>query len=799
MNTSLSLPLTAPQHANGEEAWHVYVRGVVQGVGFRPFVYNLAKQLQLRGWVRNTSAGVEILVCGSSRQLRQFIESLYTQAPPLARIEDVQVVPQNPLPQVEGFAIHESLAQGDAFQPVAADVAICPECERELLDPHDRRYLYPFITCTHCGPRFTIIRDLPYDRPFTTMADFPLCEECAKEYHDPSDRRFHAQPIACPKCGPLVQFCSSGCEQGTHHIVLSLDAILTARRWLRMGKILAIKGLGGFHLACDATNPQAVAELRQRKGRAEKPFALMAADLTTIERLCKVSPAERELLLSRQRPIVLLRKREETNLPGIAPGLDRLGIMLPYTPLHLILLNQHDPRLKQESVPPLLVMTSGNLSEEPIAIDNDEAWQRLHPLVDAFLIHNRPIQTRCDDSVVSVASVNGKSFPVFLRRSRGYAPEAIPLPFDAPPLLAVGGELKNVFCLTRERYAFLSAHIGDLENHETFQAFEQAVRHFEHLFRVQPQYLACDLHPGYLSTRYAHERAEAESIPLVKVQHHHAHIAACMSDAGLEEGQVIGLAYDGTGYGTDGHIWGGEILLASYASFTRLAHPEYLPLPGGDAAIRHPWRIAYAYLLALELEAEDLPFLSEIPTQARRVLRAQWEQGINLSLTSSLGRLFDAVAALCGIRNQVNYEAQAAMELEARARRWMEKAQPYPYLIEIQEGQMVWKLRPTFAALLQDLRCGLPAEEIGARFHRTVLEWTIEICEKVRETRNLDQVALSGGVWQNEILLENAIARLSQRGFRVYWPTRTPFNDGALCLGQAAIAAHCRTTPWSCP
>ncbi|MFN3741817.1 MAG: carbamoyltransferase HypF [Anaerolineales bacterium] len=790
MTAPLPLPPSTSQRANGEEAWHVYVRGVVQGVGFRPFVYNLATQLQLRGWVRNTSAGVEMLLCGPGERLRQFIENLHTQAPPLARIEDVQITPETSLPELQEFTIHESLAQESAFQPVAADVAICADCERELLDPNDRRYLYPFITCTHCGPRFTIIRDLPYDRPLTTMADFPLCEQCAQEYHNPSDRRFHAQPIACPKCGPMVQFCSPGCEREVLHMSLQLEAILSARRWLRLGKILAIKGLGGFHLACDATHPQAVAALRRRKGRAEKPFALMAADLATIERFCEVSAAERELLLSRQRPIVLLRKREGIDLPGIAPGLDRLGIMLPYTPLHLVLLNQHDPRLRREAVPPLLVMTSGNLSEEPIAIDNEEAWQRLHPLVDAFLIHNRPIQARCDDSVVSVASAEGKTFPVFLRRSRGYAPEAIQLPFSSVPLLAVGGELKNTFCLVRERYAFLSAHIGDLENYETFQAFEQAVRHFEHLFRVSPQRLACDLHPTYLSTRYARERAEAEFLPLIQVQHHHAHIAACMAEAGLAEGGVIGLAYDGTGYGIDGHIWGGEVLLASYTSFERAAHPEYLPLPGGDAAIRHPWRIAYAYLLTLGLETEDLPFLSTIPPQARRVVRAQWEQGINLSLTSSLGRLFDAVAALCGIRNQVNYEAQAAMELEVQARRWMEAAPPYPYLIEIQDGQMVWRLRPTFEALLHDLRHGLSAGEIGARFHRTVLAWTFETCKRVREVHHLDQVALSGGVWQNEILLENAIAGLKKQGFRVYWPRRTPFNDGALCLGQAAVAAH---------
>lgn len=785
----LSLP-TDLRSIQDEATWRIYVRGVVQGVGFRPFVYNLATKLQLRGWVRNTSAGVEILLHGPTERLHRFLDSLSSQAPPLAHIQEVQIVPEEVCPASEGFAILDSAKQEGAFQAVSADVAICPDCERELLDPSDRRYLYPFITCTHCGPRFTIIRDLPYDRPLTTMADFPLCEACEREYHDPADRRFHAQPIACPTCGPMVQFISPGQVQRVARMSLQLEAILCARRWLRTGKILAIKGLGGFHLACDANNAEAVAELRRRKRRSEKPFALMAADLSTVERFCEMTPAERMLLLSRQRPIVLLRKRPERELPGIAPGLDRLGIMLPYTPLHVLLLNQHDPILNREAVPPLLVMTSGNLSDEPIAIDNEEAWQRLHPLVDAFLVHNRPIQTRCDDSVVRLNRVEGETFTVYLRRSRGYAPEALTLPFPTEPLLAVGGELKNTFCLVRERYAFLSQHIGDLENYETLQAFEQAVRHFEHLFRVRPQQLACDLHPAYLSTRYAQERAQAESIPLVGVQHHHAHIAACMADAGLEEQQVIGLAYDGTGYGTDGHIWGGEVLLASYAGFERAAHLEYLPLPGGDAAIRHPWRIAYAYALALGLEIEDLPWVTNIPAQARNVVRAQCEKGINLALTSSLGRLFDAVAALCGLRPEVHYEAQAAMELEMCSRPWMARARPYPCPIESQDGKLLWRLRPLFEAILRDLRAGRPIGEIGARFHQTVLAWTFEVCERLRAESGLNRVALAGGVWQNEILLEGALAGLKARGFEPLWPRRTPFNDGALGLGQAAIAAY---------
>lgn len=777
-----------------ERAWRVRVRGVVQGVGFRPFVYTLATRLGLRGWVRNTSAGVEMLLCGREDQFRAFLEALSEQAPPLARIEQIQVQEESDAPQTEGFVIYESVAQEGTFQPVAADVAICADCERELLDPHDRRYLYPFITCTHCGPRFTIIRDLPYDRPLTTMAGFPLCEACTREYHDPADRRFHAQPIACPECGPILQFCPvNPAEPRVAHMTLRLEALLQARRWLRQGKILGIKGLGGFHLACDATNPHAVAELRRRKGRGDKPFALMAADLATVERFCEVSPTERALLLSRQRPIVLLRYRPGMELEGIAPGLDRLGVMLPYTPLHVLLLNQHDPQLTREPVPPLLVMTSGNLSDEPIAIENAEAWERLRPLVDAFLIHNRPIQARCDDSVMRLQTIDqagAEALPIYVRRARGYAPEAIPLPRAFPPILATGGELKNTFCLTRENYAFLSAHIGDLENYETFQAFEQSVRHFEHLFRVSPQALACDLHPGYLSTRYAQERGQRDGVPVFTIQHHHAHIAACMADAGLENHPLIGLSYDGTGYGSDGHIWGGEVLLASYTAFERLAHLEYLPLPGGDTATRHPWRIAVGYAQALGLELSGLSFLTNVPPAARRVVRAQVEQGLNTPYTSSLGRLFDAVAALCGVRTEVTYEAQAAMELEVLARRWIASASPYPYLIETRDGRYIWRMAETLKALIADLRRGRTAGEVSARFHQTILALTLETCERIRAVYGLNEVALSGGVWQNEILLGSTVTGLRARGFQVYLPQRTPLNDGALALGQAVIAAH---------
>jgi hydrogenase maturation protein HypF len=558
-------------------AKRIFVTGIVQGVGFRPFVYGLAIRHHLTGWVCNTSAGVDIVIQGGPADVDSFAKSLPVELPPLARIDSLKVSDE-PDGDFAGFEIRESESIAGAFQPISADTAICADCERELFDPHDRRYLYPFINCTNCGPRFTIIKDIPYDRPATTMAEFTLCETCRGEYENPLDRRFHAQPVACAECGPnlwLVRIDSSTMD-------INQGALLAARRFLREGKILAVKGLGGFHLACDAANPVAVDTLRRRKGRIGKPFALMAADLSSIERLCHVGDAERMLLTGREKPIVLLRRRPGNPLAdSVAPGVDTLGMMLPYTPLHHLLLNQTDPKLAVENVPPVLVMTSGNFSEEPIATENQDALERLAPLADAFLLHNRPIYIRCDDSVVKVDPE--KQFPIYLRRSRGYSPYPVQLPFDVKPTLAVGGELKNTFCLTRDRYAFLSHHIGDMENAEVYQSFEQGVDHLSRLFRITPEIMAHDLHPNYFTTAYAHRSKLGPQ--RVEVQHHHAHIAACMADNGLDNRRVIGLAFDGTGYGTDGTIWGGEVLIADYAGFERFAHLEYLPLPGGDTAI----------------------------------------------------------------------------------------------------------------------------------------------------------------------------------------------------------------------
>jgi hydrogenase maturation protein HypF len=773
-------------------AKHISVKGVVQGVGFRPFVYGLATRLDLHGWVCNTSGGVEILVDGQCSNLEKFIQSLPLEKPPLAKIDSIQV-DEAPCDSSSSFEIHMSQAVAGAYQPISPDMAICADCERELFNPKDKRYLYPFINCTHCGPRFTIIKDIPYDRPSTTMADFPMCDHCRAEYTDPLNRRFHAQPIACPECGPFVELRETHSQFPTpdpriSSIEIRTSAILKARRLLREGYIVAIKGLGGFHLACDASNPYTVAQLRDRKGRYDKPFAVMAANITTVASVCHIQKEEQDLLTSREKPIVLLTKKKQTGWQAdhvselVAPNLDTVGVMLPYTPLHHLLLNQTDPVLAREPVPSILVMTSGNFSEEPIATDNKDALQRLSPLADAFLLHNRDIHIRSDDSVLRVDKGN----TMYLRRSRGYAPYPVPLPFEVRSTLAVGGELKNTFCLTRDHYAFLSHHIGDVENVETQESFEQGVGHLSHIFRVEPELIAYDLHPNYFTTEYA--RRSSLDIPRIGVQHHHAHIASCMADNGLDERRLIGLSFDGTGYGTDGAIWGGEALLASYADFERFAHLEYLPLPGGDAATRAPWRIATGYAHALGIHVDDLPFLQNIDKQAQRILRQQIDKKLNSPLTSSMGRLFDAVASFLGIRNEVSYEAQAAIEMEVLSKLFVSNAKPYPYKIEQTENGTMIRLRELLSAVVQDVRANVSVGMIGARFHQTIAEIAIDICRCVRAMTNLNEVALSGGVWQNQILLDLVRDGLRKADFVVYVHQQVPSNDGGLALGQAVIA-----------
>jgi len=768
----------------------IHITGIVQGVGFRPFVYGLAKRFELNGWVRNSSAGVDIEVDGEQELLDAFVKALREEAPPLSRIDELSASFQAP----NGFRsfdiVHSEAVEG-AFQPISPDVSICEDCLHELFDPSDRRYRYPFINCTNCGPRFTIIKDIPYDRPKTTMAPFAMCSDCENEYTDPLNRRFHAQPVACPICGPQVWV--EKWENGkTGKFAEREDAIQHTRRMLSDGQILAIKGLGGFHLACDATDAEAVGELRRRKLRVDKPFALMMLDVETVEQHCNVSASERELLQSGARPIVLLQRKSDSPIAReCAPEQDTLGVMLPYTPLHYLLFAGEGQIPFPDSQFPPLVMTSGNISEEPIATDNEEARARLASLADAFLMHDRDIHVRCDDSVVRIfpkqksefESRKSEIYPI--RRSRGYSPFPVKFPFESPPLLAVGPELKNTFCITNKNYAFLSHHIGDMENYETLQSFEQGIEHFEKLFRVKPEAIAYDLHPNYLSTRYALQRAEQEGLPTIGIQHHHAHIAACMVEHELDGSQpVIGLSFDGTGYGEDGAIWGGEILIADYQSYERAFHLDYFPLPGGDAAIKKPARTALALLWSLELDWDDrLAPVAEFCVEDRATLRTQLERNINTPMTSSMGRLFDAAAALAGVRQSVNYEAQAAIEFEALA----DTAGDGIYLFEWEQDKV--RVRSVVEALIADVLSGISIPIISAKFHNGVAQLALEICQQLRSTRGIEQVALSGGVWQNITLIRRTLSLLQRDGFAVYIHLQVPTNDGGLSLGQAAIAA----------
>ncbi len=772
----------------------VHITGIVQGVGFRPFVYGLAARLALNGWVRNTSAGVDIEVDGPQGDLEAFLNALRAEAPPLSRIDSFQVdwIPANGFSTFE--IVHSEGKSGD-FIPISPDVSICPDCLEELFDPGDRRYRYPFINCTNCGPRFTIIKDIPYDRPKTTMGIFEMCPACASEYADPLDRRFHAQPVACPDCGPHVWLeTKEGLSGVDFH---RSEAIRETRRLLAQGEIIAIKGLGGFHLACDAANSRAVKELRRRKLRVDKPFALMVPDLESVLQHCYLNQSERNLLVSRQRPVVILDKRPDSPIvPQVAPNQTTLGVMLPYTPLHYLLLE------REPGFPNALVMTSGNLSEEPIATGNDEARQRLGELADAFLMHDRDIQTRCDDSVFRIFNLEPREVDssnpdrqpseIPLRRARGYAPNPVQLPWDMPPLLATGPELKNTFCLTRGNYAFISHHIGDLENYETLRAFEDGIRHYERLFRIEPQAIAYDLHPDYLATRYALERADRESLPAIGVQHHHAHLAACLAENEHPgDRPVIGLSLDGTGFGEDGAIWGGEILLADYAAYERLYHLAYVPLPGGDQAIREPWRIALAHLQHAGIEWEDdIPpviharQLSTTAGDPLGLLLRQITNRVNAPLTSSMGRLFDAVSSLLGVRHTANYEAQAAIELESLVDQ--DETGTYPFAIE---GKIL-NPAPMFQAMLSDLRANVPLPTLAGRFHNTLAGLLHRVCQKVRTETGIEEVALSGGVWQNMTLLKKSIHLLQKDGFTVFRHHQVPSNDGGISLGQAVIAMN---------
>jgi hydrogenase maturation protein HypF len=748
------------------------VRGVVQGVGFRPFVYARAVELSLSGSVHNDSAGVVIEVEGAGTDIEQFARRLSGNPPPLAiidRIETEELAPRGGSDFVIGDS--ELLHSGRTLTP--PDIATCEDCLRELSDPSDRRYRHPFITCTNCGPRFTIITGLPYDRPATTMARFAMCAACTAEYRDPADRRFHAQPIACPDCGPGLELVVAGRSSAVGEVALGL-----ARRGLAAGLILAVKGIGGYHLACDAGNERAVSTLRERKARGDKPFAVMARDVETVRALTRADEAEIALIASTRRPIVLVRRGEQDAVAAsVAPGNPDLGMMLPYTPLHTLLFGLGD----DETGPRALVMTSGNVSGEPIVFEDDDALVRLAPLADGFLRHDRAIHVPVDDSVSRI--VDGAELPI--RRSRGYAPLPVALPFESAAILAVGADLKNACCVGKDRYAWLSQHIGDMDDLRTLEAFSRTVPRLQELAGVQPTELAADAHPAYHSSRYAQEiRGERR---LETVQHHHAHIASVMAENGWDgRTPVIGFAFDGTGYGTDGAIWGGELLIADYARFDRFAHLGYVPLAGGDAAVRRPYRMALAHLHAAGVPwSTALPCVLACPEEERLALAQQLSTGFGCVPTSSMGRLFDAVSSLAGIRQVADYEAQAAIELEGRSRYGTNHG-TYRYPVD---GNGVIDSGAVIRAAADDVLAGVPAETVAGRFHAATISLIVELAVRAREELSLHTVAMSGGVFQNATLLAGACTALRQVGFSVLRHRIVPPNDGGIALGQLAVAA----------
>ncbi|MCS7197246.1 MAG: carbamoyltransferase HypF [Candidatus Bipolaricaulota bacterium] len=755
----------------------IIIHGAVQGVGFRPFVYRLATELNLTGWVLNSTQGVFIEVEGAKEQLEEFLRRLERDKPPRAFIQSLEASWLDPVGYAQ-FEIRHSDESGQKTAFILPDIATCPECLREIFDPNDRRYRYPFTNCTNCGPRFSIIEALPYDRPNTTMKIFPMCPECQAEYEDPTNRRFHAQPNACPKCGPHIELWD---RQGT---VLAQhdDALRKAAEAIRKGQIVAVKGLGGFHLICDAHNEASVRELRRRKHREEKPFALMYPSLEFVKAHCEVSELEERVLTSPEAPIVLLRRRESAPLaPSVAPRNPYLGIMLPYTPLHHLL-------MAELGFP--VVATSGNLSDEPICTNERDALTRLKEIADLFLVHNRPIARHVDDSIVRI--VGGRE--LVLRRARGFAPLPIRISPSTSSLLgpgvrlAVGAHLKNTIALSVGSNVFISQHIGDLETAEAFEAFQRVIRDFEQLYDARPSLIAHDLHPDYLSTKYAQQC----DLPQVGVQHHYAHVLACMTENELD-GSVLGVSWDGTGYGLDGTIWGGEFLLATRESFTRVAHFRTFRLPGSEQAIREPRRSALGVLYelfgdGLTRECADLALMESFSRHELKLLLTMLQKNLNSPVTSSAGRLFDAVAAIVGLRQMSRFEGQAAMELEF-ALHGVETNEHYVYPppVPMEEGPGVRAIldwEPMIRAILDDVRAGVSVDKISAKFHNTLVEMIVAVAQRVGEER----VVLTGGCFQNKYLTERAIARLREEGFRVYWHQRVPPNDGGIALGQIVKA-----------
>jgi hydrogenase maturation protein HypF len=744
----------------------VTVSGVVQGVGFRPFVYQLAQKNRLGGYVTNTTAGVDIEIEGEPEQIETFFRDMHTHKPPLARVTRFEKRYLPPL-AYRDFVIRKSQAVTTRSVLVSPDVCVCEDCLREMNDPLNRRYRYPFINCTNCGPRYTIIDDIPYDREKTSMAVFAMCEKCQREYGDPADRRYHAQPVACWECGPNVQLQGSSGKE-----LAGFEALVAAANHLKAGEIVAIKGLGGFHLAVDATNGEAVARLRERKYRDEKPLALMSPGIEEISLYAHLSDVESRTLQSPERPIVLLQKRDPHPISAqVAPRTDLFGVMLPYTPLHHLLLQQGFLAV---------VLTSGNISDEPIVIDNQEAFQQLSGVADGFLIHNRPISVRNDDSVVRIVGQKIR----MLRRARGYAPLPVFLTHTLRPTLACGSLLANTICLVREDRAFLSQHIGDLENLETYEAFTGTIEHMKRIFEIDPEVIAHDLHPDYLSTRYAMGQKGTRKIG---VQHHHAHIVSCMAECNIS-GPVIGLAMDGTGYGTDGTIWGGEILVTEFHGFERIGHFETAPLPGGDAAVREPWRMAVSYLyktFGSSLFDLAIPFVKNLDRTRAHLIVDMIEKKIKTPQTSSCGRLFDGIAALVGLRDRVSYRAQAAIELEMEIG---DGDGDYPTPLREEQGKIMVPQRAIVRGVVSDLITGVDRRTISRRFHNTLVRVFAQACTEVRNRRRLNRVVLSGGVFQNAFLLSELEKALLDLSFEVYTHSLVPTHDGGIALGQAVVA-----------
>ncbi|MEI6847008.1 MAG: carbamoyltransferase HypF [Chlorobiaceae bacterium] len=750
-----------PLSFNGEVRKRFLVNGIVQGVGFRPFIYRIAVGYGLKGFIRNTPSGALIEVQGSLMLVEKFAVTLQQEIPPLAHIETI-VQSTVACVAAECFVLEDSSDDTEVETLIPPDIALCNECRSELLDPANRRFRYPFINCTNCGPRYTIIGRLPYDRASTSMHGFTMCPECDREYHDPSDRRFHAQPNACPSCGPTLSLLdASGMP-----LPDVTDAVAESVHLLKNGLIIALKGLGGFHLAVDACNAEAVKRLRARKGREAKPFAVMMRDASLIRHYCELNAAELDALISPAAPIVLLKKRESCLLAqSIAPGNDRLGVMLPYTPLHTLLFDEGLT---------VLVMTSANFSDEPIVHENEDALLRLKNIADGFLVHNRPIYLKCDDSVT--IHLSGKLRQV--RRSRGYVPAPLYLKSEGSTVLGTGGELKNTIALLKGAHVLLSQHIGDMKNFEAYRHFEQVAAHLQHLFQATPALLVHDLHPAYMTTQWA----MTKDIPVLGVQHHHAHLASCLAE-NREESMVIGLLLDGTGYGTDGTIWGGEILIGDCKGAERFASFEHMPLPGGEAAIMQPWRTALGYLFRSFSTLPELPFLKE--RNIEPVVELLQKQ-VSVSETSSCGRLFDAIAALCGLRGEISYEGQAAIELMHAAGNSVGD-NSFCYGLQEHNGRWIILLTPIIRDVAAAVLHGMSINEISCRFHRTLVTCFIDIIKKASRATSLKTVALSGGVFQNPLLFETLVRDLSVAGFRVLTHSLVPSNDGGISLGQAVI------------